>query len=171
MLEVLSKEGSVMKKILMAAVALTAVTATPAYSQTATFNVSGTVNAVCSFTGGTIAFGTINVNSDGTIATGQSASSAGQPGFYCNGAGTTLDLSHTAMTTSATPPGGFTSTINYTPAVVVGGSDQQVGDGTGVAFGAKAGSLVVDARNLTATGKLMAGAYSGTITLTLTPAS
>ena len=162
-----------MKKILMAAVALTAmaaIPATPAAAQ-AVFNVSGSVNAVCSYSGGTIAFGTIGTNADGTIATGQSASSTAQTGFYCNGAGTTLSLAHTALTNSVTPATGFTSTITYTPAVKVGGVDQQVGDGSGVAFGAQAGSLVVDARSLTASGKLMAGSYAGTITLTLTPAA
>lgn len=159
-----------MKKILMAAVALTAMTATPTYAQ-AVFNVSGTVNATCSYSGGTIAFGTIATNADGTITTGQSQSSAAQTGFYCNGAGTTLDLAHTTLSNATPAASGFTNTIDYTPAVKVGGVDQQVGNGTGVAFGAQAGSLVVDARNLTATGKLMAGSYAGTITLTLTPAS
>jgi opacity protein-like surface antigen len=165
-----------MKKLLMAAVALTAlatVPATPAAAQ-AVFNVSGTVNAVCNYSGGTIAFGTITTNADGTLPGTQDASSTPQTGFFCNGAGTTLTLAHSAMTTSATPATGFTSTINFTPAVVVGGVDKQVGDGSGVAFGAQAGSLVVDARDLStasATDKVMAGSYSGTITLTLTPAS
>jgi hypothetical protein len=128
------------------------------------------VTATCNYSGGTIPFGTIGVNSDGTIASGQSASSTAQTGFYCNGAGTTLDLAHTAMTDGVTAPSGFTSTIDFTPAVKVGGTDKKVGDGTGTALGAIAGSLVVDARTLTATGKLTAGTYSGSVTLTLTPA-
>ena len=162
-----------MKKLLMAAVTLTAmatIPATPASAQ-AVFNVSGSVTAVCSYTGGTIAFGTITTDSAGNINSGQSASSTGQTGFYCNGAGTTLALTHTALTNAATPASGFTSTIGYTPAVSVGGVDQKVGDGNNNSFGAQAGSLVVDARDLTASGKLMAGSYAGTITLTLTPAS
>lgn len=160
-----------MRKLLMAAVALTAMSATPAFAQSANFTVSGSVNAVCSFTGGAISFPTITTNADGTIAASQSASSSAQAGFYCNGAGTTLTLAHSALTNAATPGSGFTSTIDYTPAAVVGGVDKQVGDGTNATFGAQAGSLVVDARNLSATGKLMAGSYSGAITLTLTPAS
>jgi hypothetical protein len=159
-----------MKKILMAAVALTAMATVPATpAAAADFTVTGSVAAACNYTGGTIAFGAIGTNADGTIAASQSTSSSAQTGFFCNGAGTTLALSHTAMANAATPASGFTSTIDYTPAVSVGGVDQQLGDGNNNTFGAQAGDLVVDARTLTATGKLMAGNYSGTITLTLTP--
>ena len=52
-----------MKKLLMAAVTLTAmatIPATPASAQ-AVFNVSGSVTAVCSYTGGTIAFHAVPV--------------------------------------------------------------------------------------------------------------
>lgn len=160
-----------MKKLLMAAVALTAMSTTPAFAQSATFTVSGSVDAVCSFTGGSITFPTIATEADGTITASQSASSAAQTGFYCNGAGTSLTLAHSALTNAATPGVGFTSTIDYTPVAVLDGVDQQTGDGTNSTFGAQAGSLVVDARDLSATGKLMAGSYSGSITLTLTPAS
>lgn len=157
-----------MKTLSKAAVAFAALAALPAApAAAASFTVTGTVTATCNYSGGTIAFGTIGVQSDGTITGSQTASSSAQTGFYCNGASTTLDLAHTAMTTAATPPSGFTSTIDFTPAVKVGGVDKKVGDGTGTALGAIAGSLVVDARTLTATGKLMAGSYSGSITLTL----
>jgi hypothetical protein len=160
-----------MRKIVIAAVTFTAIAVLPAApAAAADFTVTGSVTATCNYSGGTIPFGTIGVNSDGTIASGQSASSTAQTGFYCNGAGTTLDLAHTAMTDGVTAPSGFTSTIDFTPAVKVGGTDKKVGDGTGTALGAIAGSLVVDARTLTATGKLTAGTYSGSVTLTLTPA-
>jgi len=160
-----------MKSIFMLAVAFSALSALRAApAAAADFTVSGSVTPTCNYSGGTIVFGTIGVNSDGTIATGQSASSTAQAGFYCNGAGTTLDLSHTAMTDGVTAPSGFTSSIDFTPAVKVGGTDKKVGDGTGIALGAIAGALVVDARTLTATGKLTAGTYSGSVTLTLTPA-
>ena len=148
--------------------AMTALSAAPAAA--ANFTVSGSVTPTCNYSGGTIAFSTIGVNADGTIATGQTASSAAQASFYCNGAGTTLDLAHTAMTDGVTAPSGFTSTIDFTPAVKVGGTDKKVGDGTGIALGAISGALVVDARALAATGKLTAGTYGGSVTLTLTPA-
>lgn len=163
-----------MKRLLLAAVAVTAMSTAPAHAQQATFNVTASVTATCSFTGGTIPFGTLNTNSDGTLTTGQSHSSPDQTGFYCNGAHTTLDLAHTAMTNNdvATATSPFTRTIDFTPAVKVGGSDVQVGNGTGTVLGATAGTLVVDARNLStasASDKVLAGSYSGTITLTLHP--
>lgn len=162
-----------MKKFLVAAVAVTALSALPAApAAAADYTVTGSVTATCGTpAGGTIAFGTVLVNADGTIATGQSASSSAQTGFYCNGAGTTLTLTHTAMTDGVTAPSGFTSTVDFTPAVKVGGSDKQVGNGSNIALGATAGDLVVDARTLSASGKLTAGSYSGSITLTLTPSS
>jgi hypothetical protein len=169
-----------MKKLMMAAVALTAMATVPATPAAATstgqdFTVSGTVNATCNYSGGTIAFGTITTNADGTLPGTQDASSTAQAGFYCNGAGTKLTLSHSAMTTTATAATGFTSTINFTPAVIIGGVDSRVGDTTtDLSLGAIAGSLVVAARDLStasATDKVMAGDYSGTITLTLTPAA
>lgn len=162
-----------MKKIFIAAVPCTVLAALPATpAAAASYTVTGAVSASCSApAGGTIAFGTIGVQSDGTLTASQTASSSAQSSFYCNGAGTTLTLAHTAMTDGVTAPSGFTSTIDFTPAVKVGGTDKQVGDGTGVAFGAQAGSLVVDARNLTASAKPTAGSYSGSITLTLTPST
>lgn len=161
-----------MKKIFMTVVAVTGLAGLPAVpASAASFTVSGSVTATCNYSGGTIAFGTIATNADGTLTSNQSASSSAQTGFFCNGAGTTLDLTHTAMTDGVTAPSGFTSTIDFTPAVKVGGTDKQVGNGTSVALGAIAGSLVVDARNLSAAAKPTAGSYSGSITLTLTPAN
>jgi len=164
-----------MKKFLMAAVTFTALASVPAMpAAAADFGVTGTVAATCNYSGGTIDFGPISTNSDGTITSGQSKSSAAQTGFFCNGASTTLALSHSAMTNTVAAASGFTSTILYTPAVKVGGVDKQVGDAASTSLGAIAGDLVVDARNLSTAGgtdKLMAGTYNGTITLTLTPAA
>ena len=163
-----------MKKLFTAAMMITAASALWAVpAAAADYTVAGSVTATCSTpAGGTIAFNAIGVNPDGTIASGQSASSSAQTGFYCNGAGTTLALTHTAMSDGVTPvPSGFTSSVDFTPAVKIGGVDKQVGNGSGIALGAIAGDLVIDARTLTATGKLTAGNYSGSITLTLTPST
>lgn len=159
-----------MKKILMAAVTLAAIASVPSTASAADFTVSATVAPVCSYSGGSIAFPTLTVQSDGTLSANQSSSSTGQTGFYCNGAGTTVALSHVAMTTSASAPG-FVNSINFTPVVTVGGTDLVTGDKTaGTSFGAQSGSLVVTAKNLTAGGKVIAGDYNGSITLTLSPA-
>ncbi|HVU29461.1 MAG TPA: hypothetical protein VHE36_03590, partial [Sphingomicrobium sp.] len=99
-----------MKRLLMAAVALSAmatVPAAPALAQdAANFDVTATVAAKCNYTGGTIAFGTVTTNSaTGLLDPGQSASSDDQAGFYCNGSNTTVELSHVAMTTTASATG------------------------------------------------------------------
>lgn len=161
-----------MKKLILAAAAIAAVAVSAAPAAAASFTVTGSVTASCSaVTNSTIAFSSIGLQADGTLTASQTASSSAQANFYCNGAGTTLTLAHTAMTNGVTAPSGFTSTIDFTPAVKVGGTDKQVGDGTGIAFGAQAGSLIVDARSLTASAKPTAGSYSGSITLTLTPST
>jgi hypothetical protein len=156
-----------MKKILMAAVALAAVSATPAMA--ADFTISGAVTASCGSIGDkTIAFGTIGTNSDGTLTSGQSKSSDGQS-VYCNGTGSTISVSHTALTTgdSSPAPSGFTKTIDFTTDVDFAGS--KFGDGTAQSLGAKTGTLVVSANELTATAKPLAGSYSGKITVTVSP--
>lgn len=161
-----------MKKLILGAVTIAAVALPALPAAAATFTVTGSVTASCSaVTNSTIAFSSIGLQADGTLTASQTASSSAQANFYCNGAGTTLTLAHTAMTNGVTAPSGFTSTIDFTPAVKIGATDKQVGDGTGIAFGAQAGSLTMDARSLTAAAKPTAGSYSGSITLTLTPSS
>lgn len=156
-----------MKKTLMAAAALAALTASPAMA--ADFTISGAVAATCNYSGGTIGFGTIATQSNGLLVASQSASSTAQAGFYCNGGRTTVEVTHTALTTGATATG-FVNEIDYTPVVSIGDVDVLTGDQTaGAAFGARSGSLVVTAKNLTATDKVIAGDYSGKIVLTLTP--
>ena len=156
--------------IAVAAVCAFAVIPATAQAQVA-YTVTGSVTAACNATAGAIAFSTIGVATDGTLSDSRTGSSAAQASFYCNGAGTKITLAHAAMTNAVAAPSGFTNSIDFTPAVKVAGADKQVGDGANVAFGATAGSLVVEARNLSATGKLIAGSYSGSITLTLSPAN
>ena len=158
-----------MKKIFIAALAASALTATPAMAQTATYAVSGMVNASC---GGPadapIAFGTINTTTAGELAGGQSKSITQTP-VYCNSTGTTIKITHSALTNTAIAPTGFTSTISYTPVVDFGGHTYTGDQNPAVLLGAAAGDLVVTASMLTATAKPMAGGYTGAIVLTLTP--
>src|SRR5205823_8878818 len=83
------KEGNSMKTILMAAVALTAMTATPAFaSDTSNYTVQGTVAAQCgglSASGGTIEFGTsITPAADGTVLVANPTSAPAAVTIYCN---------------------------------------------------------------------------------------
>jgi spore coat protein U-like protein len=157
--------------MMMAALAVSSLSATPALAQSASYTVSATVAASCgALTNGTIPFGTLGIGTDGTLTSGQSFSSGSQ-NVYCNGVNSTITVGHTAMTTSAaaTDAGGFTRTIDFTTSVNFAGST--FGDGTTQALGAKTGTLVASANSLTATAKPYAGSYSGTISVTLSPAT
>lgn len=161
-----------MNKFLMAAAALGALATTPAMAQSATFQVSGTVNASCgALSNGTVPFGTINTNSDGTLTAGQSASSGSQA-VYCNGINSTITVSATDLVnTVAADDANFTGTLTYTTNVNFAGTN--FGTGTSQALGAKAGNMTVSANNLLANGgkRPYAGSYNGQITVTLTPAT
>lgn len=168
-----------MKKLLLAAAALGAVASTPAMAttgdSTATYEVSGTVNASCNAnTGGTIAFTTITTNSDGTLASGQSKTS-GASAVYCNGVNSTITVSGSSIVNSvAADNAEFTGTLTFTPSAKIDGAAGIVNVGAGTtALGAKAGDLTVTAGSLTATGgkRPYAGAYTGNVTVTLSPAA
>ncbi|ANI79505.1 hypothetical protein [Sphingobium sp. EP60837] len=158
-----------MKKILMAAVALTALGATPAMAA-GVFTVSGDVAATCgAISDGTITFSSgIATGTDGTLTSGQSQSSAPQ-NVYCNGAGSKITVAHTAMKIGdgTGAPSNFTKTIDFTTDVNFAGT--HFGEGTSQTLGAMSGSLVVSANDLTASAKPLAGSYSGSITVTVSP--
>jgi len=157
-----------MKKLLMAAVALAALNAAPAMAES--FTVQGTVNAACSaITTSVIDFGTIGISSTtGRLITNQSADTGAGTSVWCNGVNSTLSFSgNTITTTNTTSDTAFTSTLGFTPKVTLGGNNVT----TGSTIGAVAATLVVKAENLTDNSKLpVAGNYTGTITVTLTPA-
>lgn len=158
-----------MKKILMAAVALTAVTATPAFAAdtVATYSVSGSVDALCAASAtGSISLGSL-IDANGALS--NSGGSATDSGAYCNGAGTTIQVAHTNLSTAGTAATGFTNTIAFTPKVTAGASVFTGDQASGTALGSFSG-LTVEARSLTTgTDKPVAGSYSGSITVTLTP--
>ena len=157
-----------MKKLLMAAVAASALAATPALAATdATYDVTGSVNSACGIAAsGTVAFSAL-ANADGTYAS-PTATAANDTTAYCNQAGTTVDISHTAMTTSGATPTGFTNTLDFTPVVSFNGATG-LNDGAAQLVGAF-GSLSVSATATTPAAKLIAGSYSGQISITLHPA-
>lgn len=157
-----------MKKILMAAVAVAALGATPAYA--ADFTVSGSVALACGGLGnGTIAFGALTTDANtGVLADSRSLASTGQS-VYCNGANSTIAISKTDMTNGLAPSDtSFTNTVTYTAGVTIGGTTYA----PGATIGLKAGSLVVTASGLSSNAKIpVAGSYSGMVTVTLTPAA
>lgn len=155
-----------MKKLLVGAVVLASLTAAPAMAED--FTVTGTVGAACSaIAPQPIAFGTINIsNTTGKLVAGQTKSSAATP-IWCNGINSTITFSGNTITTAnTTSDAAFTSTLGFTPKVSVGGVDKA----TGANVGAVAADLIVTADTLTDGNKIpVAGTYTGTITVTLTP--
>ena len=158
-----------MKKLLMAAVAVSAIAATPAIA--ADFAVSGTVGASCSTViGETLAFNTIGTNASGNVTAGQSKSSGAQD-VVCNGANATITVASTQVLTNASAPtdsATFQRTIGFTAEVTIGGTPYSV-SASPQTIGATAGSMVVSAKNLSAALRPYAGSYSGLITVTLAP--
>ena len=156
----------------MAALAASTLSAAPAMAQTvSTYTVTGSVASICSAnTTGTIAFGSLIDASTGFLsATSQAA--AADTGAFCNGAGTTVQVAHATLTntTLGAAPAGFTKTVAFTPKVVAGVSSLSGDKAAGTALGAFNG-IEVTAENLSASGnKPLAGSYSGSITITLTP--
>lgn len=157
-----------MKRILMAALALGAISATPAFADTvASYSVSGSVGAICSANAsGSISLGNL-VDSAGTLnSTGGSASDSGA---YCNGAGTTIKIEHANLTTVGPAAAGFTTTVVFTPKVTAGTTELTGDKPSGTHLGAFSG-LTVEATSLTTgSDKPVAGSYAGSITVTLTP--
>lgn len=155
-----------MKKTLMAAVALTAFGATPAMASD-TFTVSGSVAPTCSAVADkSLAFNGLSVDSaTGILNDTRSVSSEAQY-VFCNGSNAKIAIAKTNLSNAtAAPSASFTNVISYDAEVKI--ADTVLGD-TDSAF--IAGNLVVKASNLSSAGKIpVAGAYSGTVTVTLTP--
>jgi spore coat protein U-like protein len=166
-----------MKTAIIGALALT-LAATPAFGQATAnpavsqdFAVSGSVNARCTV-GSTspLAFGAINLNTDGTLASGQSRNAT--LAIYCNGANTKLNVAGSNIDNTSVAgeaPSGFTKTLALASTASIGGVTASLSDTSGVLLGAVAGDLTVSTGVLSASARPMAGNYTGTITVTLTP--
>ena len=179
-----------MKRIFGAGVAIAAlVTASSAFAATtegdttATVTVNGHVDAACSIatTSDTIDLGSLT-NSDGSFNTASVPSSFNvSDTMWCNGVNSKATLSATALADTSpgtsSPPSGFSNAVNYKVTAVIGGVSVSSGDtatsGAGVAtlVGAfsQTNTLVTPSVD-TVSGKLLAGSYSGSVSLTLSPA-
>lgn len=158
-----------MKKLMIAAVAVSALAATPAFAAdtVAIYGVTGSVTAICSAAAsGTIALGNLTDASGNLNVSGGTATDTGA---YCNGAGTTVQVAHTAFSTGGAAAAGFTNSLSFTPVVVAGATTLTGDKAAGTSLGAFSG-LSVSVSALSAGGsKPVAGSYAGSITVTLTP--
>ena len=173
-----------MKKTLMAAVAFTAMTATPAFASapSADYTFSGSVAALCTISGhaGAVDFGALT-DGNGDYTGSGTSQDATDDGAYCNQANTQATITHTNLFTSNDSGTGFTNVIPMNAALSTsqGGSlsDATNATGTGTsagssgAIGAFTGLKVTATLGTIGTDKLVAGSYGGTITVTLTPTS
>lgn len=165
-----------MKKYLVIAAALAAVSASPAMA--ATYDVKASVGAFCSTLTGSatdLDFSALSVDAAGKLTDTRSLSST-QSSVVCNGAATTITVTPTAMVgdKTLTDTTNFTKTINYTATVTLGSatiSTTTVAGGVTQGIHEQAGTLTVSAGSLSAAGNkaLLAGSYAGTITVTFTP--
>ena len=186
-----------MKKIAFLAAATCAVLATPALAQsqnvTGTITLSGDVakkcyvgsdNTATTFTA-SHAFGEL-AKADGTLRTIADTEMDGDATMdftvKCNTGNPTVTISRTPMTTAGAATTGYTNSISYNGIVDV---DPATGpavtfdtDATtaplatgqlGGALKATGPNVHVTAHNFTATGILVAGAYSGQITIVIQP--
>ena len=171
-----------MNKIIPIMAGIVAISASPALAagDTKEYPVTASVAAKCTAqTGSTneLDFGALTTNADGTLS-GSYTKSFSKAAFVCNGAATTIDATATPMTNAVTPTSSdFTDTINYGVKIELGdytGTFETTGSGiAGATLGEQAGTLKVTADSLApASSKaLIAGDYTGAITITITPAA
>src|SRR5262245_51028309 len=117
-----------MKKLLMAAVAVSAIAATPAFAAggtSASYDVNASVTASCTIsTGSTLTF-TAALTDASVATTGTTTNEVDDTNAYCNQTGTHMSISHTHLTVGGGAPAvvnGFTNEVDYTPVVTVNGS-------------------------------------------------
>lgn len=177
-----------LKHVLAASVAAAALVAlsVPSFAATGTLTINGSVTAVCSIANpsDTIALGTLTLGADGKYAGQTLTHSAGD--IWCNGTGNTVTFTAHALTNSATTTdtASFTNRIDYKvtgPAPTSLTADTTAGDPsngtatTGAALPAfDTGVGVFSEYVLDIHGpakKPIAGSYSGSIDLTVTPGS
>ena len=166
-----------MKKILMAAVALTAMASTPALATadpSATFTVNGSVANTCNIGAGSpfnINSGTISTDVNGNLS-GTNTGTSSSVSVVCNDAGAQINIAHAALVNSSAPAdgNGFTKTIDFVPTGTLTNNSVTSGlvegdNNTGVVNG----TLTVTAASLStaSSAKPYAGSYSGTITVTV----
>ena len=177
-----------MKKFLISAALLAAAVPGIASATTApgpvsgTVTVNGTVAARCQFTTGTATI-TIPELSDpatGNLLTstvnGQSANLVG----WCNGTTSTMTVNASPILNAGTAPTGFTNRVDYTatatahpatgPVSATDGSADSPTAGTAATVGVFTSQIEVGLSAASSpAGKLLAGAYTGQVLVTLTP--
>lgn len=172
-----------MNKIILATAGLALLAAPAAFAADGTVTINGSVAAACVIApSATITLGEM-ADSNGlynSVANGKTATLAG----WCNGAASTMSVVANPIVLQGvhTTPTGFTDTVNYTATAAVtpagAGSPVSTSDSTTAAAAAAAtvglfnGNITVTlSASATPAGQLIAGSYSGTTVVTLTPST
>lgn len=163
-----------------------------------TVTINGSVASKCTATGGFTDTQDLSelADADGLLSTTHSGTTAGAPAFTsnftvrCTGANAGVSVTSTALTTATTAPTGYTNTVNFTGRgafdlvhATNGASTLNVDDDSSVAaattdsFGAAnflantTNNVRVSAYalNTAASALLVAGSYTGSIVVTITP--
>jgi hypothetical protein len=178
-----------MKRILAASAALAAVAAfsAPAFavttSNSSTVTVNGNVTARCSVANptSTVDLGELTTNTDGTLASQSKVNHFGD--IWCNGTGNSITVTaHPLANTNTTADPSFVNQVNYTVTSTNPGLVGQTADSSSstplTVSGLPAfdtGITNFDQYTITTiasgTKKVIAGGYSGTIDVVVTPGS
>ncbi|HZZ87591.1 MAG TPA: hypothetical protein VFE13_04580 [Caulobacteraceae bacterium] len=169
------------------ALAASAATATPVSSGTPpqVINIGGSIDLLCGGAGLTST--TLNLTSDladtngfvnDTAYVGKSAVTGN---LWCNGVNSTATVTHvnlTNTTTTGTPPDGFTRVVTFVPKVTftpaVGANTVINGDAANTVIGLFNGTATISLQSggpANASLRPLAGAYAGSVSFTVTPAS
>lgn len=160
-----------------------ALMASPALAQdaTGTVDVQGSVAGRCLFTtpNDSIALGELALSGSGTDAgkLKESVVNAGTAQLvgWCNNAAATMEVEATKLTNTATAVSGFTNSIDYTATASANGKSASdttttAGAGTPTDVGMFTGAVDITLSNAATDGSLLvAGDYTGLITVTLKP--
>jgi hypothetical protein len=172
-----------MRNSLLLAAAPLALLASPALAQdaTGTVDISGTVAGRCLFTTdnaeiilGEMALSGTDTNAgklNAAVINGRNATLVG----WCNNAASTMEVEADKLVNTATAAGGFTNSVDYTATAAansVNATDTTTVAGAGdpADVGMFTGNIVVTLSDAaTDGGLLVAGDYSGLVTVTLKP--
>jgi hypothetical protein len=164
---------------------------TTAHAQSA-LDLGTTISPTCtafSLTTNTVNLGTISdPNSPGALnaAAVNKPLSGTTPSITCNGGGTTLSIDANPLTGPVLPSGSaafFSNIVNYTATINKSGSGDFVqsiastgisnassaASATSATIGLVAGNFSIELSGAAAAGTLVAGGYTGTVTIALTP--
>lgn len=146
---------------------------------TGTVAIDGSVANRCMFTlpNATISLGELSLASNGKLDVSKVNGMSATLNGWCNGTASTMTVTTTQLTTPTTATTGFDNRVDYTGTAVansVSASDSSLtaGAGTPATVGQFTGDIVVtlSAASSPNSGIMVAGAYTGNVQVTLSPA-